>query len=136
LVAVLRVMQRFPSHEDAAHWYAQHHQPLPSNCLVDGNPPQSFELTNGDPPPRIKKGLAEHHDVGRALKLWDASYRLRIRAWPVFLATEVEYMELNHPSRISVSDMVQIFGRLPSTLNPPHITTGRLQRLVSLATAP
>ncbi len=135
LVAVLRVIQRFPSHEQAARWYAQQNEPLPSNCLVDRNPPRPFEMTNGDPPPRIKKRLAEHHDVGRALKLWDASYQLRIKAWPVFLATQVEYMELDRPGRISVPDMLQIFGRVPSTLNPPEITNGQLHGVVSLASA-
>ena len=71
-------------------------------------------------------------DPDRVVRLWDATYRHRIANWPVFLATEREFIELTHPPRLSGSQMRDIFGRIPSTLNPPEITGQQLQALVQL----
>jgi hypothetical protein len=48
LVAVLRVRERFESHDEAAAWYRELGLPLPSNCWVDGNPPIPYEQTVQD----------------------------------------------------------------------------------------
>ena len=134
LVAVLRVIQRFESHNDAAAWYKQQNQPLPSNCLVDGNPPKPFELTNGDPPAEVKKRVAAaKYDFVGVIRLWDATYRERIAKHPVFLATEAEFLELIDPPQLHESQVRAIFGQIPSTLNPPQITCEQLERLVQLA---
>ena len=50
LVAVLKVVNRFESHVLAADWYRSNNLALPSNCIVEGNPPKPLELTNGTPP--------------------------------------------------------------------------------------
>jgi hypothetical protein len=135
LVAVLRVIQRFGSHNDAAAWYRRQNQPLPSNCFVHGNPPRLFEFTNGDPPKEIKDQVGAMIDFKRAVRLWDMSYRRRIAKWPVFLATEAEFIELNRPPQLREVQMREIFGgRIPSTLNPPKIACEQLERLVQLAT--
>jgi hypothetical protein len=34
LVAVLRVVRYWPSHQEAAEWYRQGHLALPRNCMV------------------------------------------------------------------------------------------------------
>jgi len=134
LVAVLRVVQRFASHDEAAGWYRQQARPLPSNCLVDANPPKPFELTNGDPPKEVKERMAGECDPVRAVRLWDATYRQRVAKWPVFLATRADFIELNHPPRLGEAQMRKIFGQVPSTLNPPRIACGQLEALVQLAT--
>jgi hypothetical protein len=134
LVAVLRVIQRFESHNDAALWYGRQNQPLPSNCIVHGNPPRSLKFTNGDPPKEIKGQIAERSDFNRVVRLWDMTYRQRVAKWPVFLATEAEFIELNHPPQLREVHMREIFvGRIPSTLNPPKIGCEKLERLVQLA---
>jgi hypothetical protein len=135
LVAVLRVIQHFESHNDAAAWYGQQNQPLPSNCFVHGNPPKPFELTNGDPPKEIKKQITAKSDFNRAVRLWDMTYRQRVAKWPVFLATEAEFIEMNHPRQLRDVQIREIFaGRIPSTLNPPKIACEQLERLVQLVT--
>lgn len=136
LVAVLRVIQRFLSHNEAASWYARQGQPLPSNCLVDGNPPKPFEFTNRNPPAEVKKRVAAERDFVGATRLWDATYRRRVANWPVFLATEAEFIELNDPPLLLPSHMVAIFGGIPSTLNPPEIAGEQVRRLVKLARRP
>ncbi len=65
LVAVLRVVQRFASHTEAAAWYQRQGRPLPSNCIVEGNPPKPLELTNGDPPKEVKERGEHDPEVWR-----------------------------------------------------------------------
>jgi hypothetical protein len=135
LVAVLQVIRRFASHEEAAHWYREQNLPLPSNCLVDGNPPKPFELTNGDPPAVIKKRLAAEGDYVRAIRLWDAIYRGRVARFPVFLVTKAEFLELYQPPQLSIGRLRAILGRIPGTLNPPSFSSEYFERLVQLAGA-
>ncbi len=135
LVAVLNVCQRFSDHKEAAGWYSQRGLPVPSNCFVDGSQPRVFEFTNGDPPPEIKRRVAAESNYRLAIRLWDATYRARITRWPVFLATKAEFLELKHPPQLRDSDLLAVFGRIPSTLNPPEITRGQLDRLIELATS-
>lgn len=130
LAAVVRVLHRFESHADAAVWYKREGQPLPSNCFVDGNPPMPYDFTNGDPPEEVRE--RGEHDPVRIIRLWDATYRKRISNWPVFLVTEVEFLELSNPPRLSEPQLLHIFGRVPSTLNPPQITRQQLESLFRL----
>jgi hypothetical protein len=134
LVAVLRVVHRFASHDEAAIWYEHRGQALPNNCFVEGNLPKPLELTNGDPPNEVKMRMMAEHDPVRVIRLWDATYRKRIARWPVFLATEVTFIELNHPRQLTERQMRRIFGRIPSTLNPPVIPRQQLEDVMRLAT--
>lgn len=134
LIAVLRVSHRFSDHDEAAGWYARQGCPIPSNCLVDGNPPKAFELTNGNPPANVKRRVAAESDFRVAIRLWDATYRRRVRECPVFLATKVEFLDLTRPPQLREADLVKVFGKVPATLNPPKITYDQLKRLVELAT--
>ncbi len=134
IVAVLRVIQRFESHSEAAVWYRRQNQLPPSNCMVAGNPPKPFELTNGHLPKKVKERLAAERDFVRAVRLWDATYRRRVDKWPVFLATEAEFIKLSHPPQLCTADMLAIFGRIRGTQNPPMISCEELERLVQLAT--
>jgi hypothetical protein len=68
------------------------------------------------------------------IRLWDATYRQRISKWPVFLAAEPNFLELNQPPQLLERQMRRIFGRVPSTLNPPQIACEQLERLVQLST--
>ncbi|MFZ1005352.1 MAG: hypothetical protein WAN65_00840, partial [Candidatus Sulfotelmatobacter sp.] len=134
LVAVLRVVHRFASHAEAAIWYERRGQPLPNNCFVEGSLPKPLELTNGDPPNEVRIRMMDEHDPVRVIRLWDATYRKRIARWPVFLATEVTFIELNHPRQLTERQMRRIFGRIPSTLNPPVIPRQQLEDVMRLAT--
>lgn len=134
LIAVLRVSRRFSDHDEAAGWYVGQGCPIPSNCLVDGNPPKAFEFTNQNPPAKVKKRVAVESDSSHAIRLWDATYRRRVGEWPDFLATKVESLDLFHPPQLLEADLVKVFGEIPGTLNPPKITRNQLRRLVKLAT--
>jgi hypothetical protein len=73
-------------------------------------------------------------DPVRAVRLWDATYRGRVAKWPLFLATEPRFLELVDPPQVSESQMRNVFGSIPATLNPPKISCEELSKLVHLAT--
>jgi hypothetical protein len=134
LVAVLKVAERFESHELASEWYDLQGCPLPSNCVVEGNPPRPFHLTNGRPPADVAKRIDGTRDPATAIRLWDATYRGRVTRWPVFLACESEFLELVSPRQLHRDQMIAVFGRIPGTLNPPEIACGQLDQLLQLGT--
>ena len=118
LVAILKVLASFESHAAAADWYRAKRLPLPSNCMVPGNPPLALEMTD------------RHCDD---LRRWDAIYRLRARTWGVFHACEPQFRELHHPPALTEAMMKHIFGHLPETRNPPTITSEAYEQLRRLA---
>ena len=131
LVAVLRMIERFESHMAAAEWYRARGCALPSNCIVPENPPKPFHLTNGNPPKEVKLRVVCERNPEAAVRLWDATYRKRITDSPMFLACKAEFLELRSPPQVHKSDLLDIFGRVPSTLNPPRILCNQLDRLLT-----
>jgi len=133
LVAVLNVEKRFETHDLAAAWYCSKSLALPSNCIVEGNPPKPLELTNGHPPAEIRARFPIASEPERAIRLWDAGYRQRVAKWPVFLICNTVLLDLHAPPQIVESDLLAVFGRIPGTLTPPLITRGRLDDLIQAA---
>lgn len=135
LVAILCIIHHpFYDHNEAARWYAQQGCPLPSNCLVPGNPPKAFELTNGKLPDELRRRIGAQSDSRAKIRRWDTTYRQRAKEWPVFLATRAEFLELTRPPQLQEADIVRVFGRVPATQTPPEIACDQLQRLVEIAT--
>ncbi len=114
LVAILKVLKRFESHKKAAEWYRAQGIPLPSNCLVHGNPPLPLEKTTAD-----KDSLSR----------WDAGYQLRARKWGVFLACKPMFLELYKPPILRRDTMLSIFGKVPNTRIPPKISDAEYSKL-------
>lgn len=56
LVAILQVLKRFATHEEAAAWYEAQNLPLPTNCLVPGNPPLPLNVTIRNPVSVVVRG--------------------------------------------------------------------------------
>jgi hypothetical protein len=123
------VIERFPSHGEAAAWYRSRDLPLPSNCLVPENPAKAFELTNRMPPASVRERILGQPNPVRAVRLWNATYRKRVTRWPVFLVTESEFLELRTPPRVTSEDLVAVFGRVPPTLTPPEVNCATINRL-------
>ena len=116
LVAVIRVMKLFESHIDAARWYREQGLSLPSNCMVEGNPPLPLDQTD-----RHRK----------ALKAWDRLYAGRARRCGVFLACEPIFLELHNPPVITREQMFKIFGRIPRPRTPPKISEQEYDALLN-----
>jgi hypothetical protein len=113
LPAILQVIERFETHEDAAEWYAGRGLPTPSNCMVAGNPPIPIDQTSQAEP----------------LEKWDAGYRWRARKTGTFLATMPLFLELRDPPSLPEELLIRIFGQIPGTQNPRRISERELQEL-------
>lgn len=111
LVAMLRVEHRFKNHQEAAEWYLTHEGKLPSNCMVPGNAPDQFDKTLGFPDPKNK---GEFNQNDRLLSIWDAGYKQRAIANPVFLACSTVEISLDDP--VIITDGVK--AALPSQILP------------------
>jgi hypothetical protein len=133
LVALLRVIKRFESHEMAADWYRGQGYPLPSNCMVPGNLPQPYQSTNRRLSCEVLDGIDPEADPQSAVRLWDGIYQRRARDNGVFLACQAVFLELWHPPILRRSDLQRIFGRVPGTQNPPKITSAEFDALAALA---
>ncbi len=53
----------------------------------------------------------------------------------MFLVTEPEFLDLDHPPEIHRAEFEAIFGRVPNTLNPPEITSGQMDALLEMASS-
>jgi hypothetical protein len=130
LVALLTVEQRFKSRQEAADWYAARGYDLPSNCMVRGNQPQTYDRTNRNPPSEVKVRANAENDPTQAVRLWDASYAHRARHYGVFLTCRTDFLELWHPPVLRHADLISVFCRVPGTRNPPKIPADELAQLV------
>lgn len=133
VVAVLRVIRKFATHDAAAAWYASEGLPPPSNCLVADNPPKPLHLTHRWPPQEIRERMRRELADAQVVRLWDATYRGRIRVWPLLLACKPLYRELHSPPQLRQEDIIRIFGRVPGTQNPPAIRPDQLASVLRLA---
>src|SRR5687767_5574345 len=71
LIAILKVLKRFDSHQDAAAWYIAERIQLPGNCMVDGNPPLPLEKTTGPIPSNL---FGDVTDPNLTIRMWDGRY--------------------------------------------------------------
>lgn len=121
LVAVLEIVERFETHRDAAGWYRTRGG-LPSNAVVDGNPPLPVALT-------LHHGRA-HEDA------WDAVCVERAAECGTLLACTAHVLDLYDPPVVTEEDLLAIFGTAPNTRTPPEISDAALDRLLALAERP
>jgi hypothetical protein len=128
--AVLKVIERFATHEEAAEWYQAKGLPLPSNCLVEGNKPLPLEVTCGfycddDDKERVPRNVAE----------WDERYQSRVEASSVFLVCKPLYIRLRNAPAINDNDVKLIFPnkKMPTARIPSVIAPETLQRILQMS---
>lgn len=132
LVAALQVVDQPPSHIAAATWYRERGLPLPSNLLVEGNPPETWERTSQRIRPKLRDRVGDpcaHPD--RTVRLWDAGYHQRAREDPGVSICQVIARSLWSPPTVRVTDFVSLMGKEPSTRNPPRIPPDVADALVA-----
>ena len=122
LTAVLEVAEIYNNHEEAALWYRQHDLPIPSDCMVTGNPPYSWDQTAG----------VNSRDFDNIAD-WDAFYLARSIRIPVFIRTRKIFCDIHHPPVITNDMLIDIFGRIPRTQTPPAISEEQLERLMDVS---
>ncbi len=128
VVAHLKVYVSFKSHKEAADWYNENSEPLPSNCMVFGNPPIPYAQTNA----HIEDGWQNYSDE-KKLQKWDALYRSRARRIGSFHACKLLWCDLLHPPKLFPQDLLKILGRVPCTQTPPSFTVEKIRDLLKYA---
>lgn len=115
ITAILRVMKKCNSHDEASKWYLNQGLKIPSNCIVDGSNPLPNEYT------ALSYSRAD-----------EEKYRKNVTQYPQYLICEAEYKELKFPHKINDNDMKSIFNRIPPTQTPTTITLDELDKLRSI----
>ncbi len=140
LVAILEVIDQRPSHESASAYYLHRGLKLPSNCLVEDNPPLEFSKTAGNY--SNKKDIKKYFDrdtdkqvlIGKQrVKLWDSQYMDRVKKNSVFNITKPIYVNIHNPPIVTHQKFKEIFGQVPNTRNPNKINKAEFKELASLA---
>lgn len=99
LVAIIEVIKVTKTHEEAAEWYKNNNYELPKNCMVDDNPPLSYDKTT------IPK---------QSICIAESDYKDRKSEYPQFNICKKIYVNLDNPPIIDEARMEEIFG----TKNP------------------
>jgi hypothetical protein len=115
LVAVLRVVKSWESHELAAEWYRQKDLPAPRNCMVRGSQPLPLDFTD-----RYQNDLRE----------WELHYWQVVRKHKVFHACERIFCELIDPPRLTNHQLVEWFGTIPDTRSLPPLPPEAFAKLL------
>jgi hypothetical protein len=120
LTALLQVRRRFETHEAAAAWYSASSVPPPQNCFVAGTSPYPWDYTGGQLAGELRLRCRDLPPE-RRVQLWDATYRSRVKRWPVYLACEALFVALQDPPALTDSDWRACFGKRPATRNPQSL---------------
>jgi hypothetical protein len=131
LTAILAVRHRVCSHEAAAQWYCDRGLPLPSNCMVEDNPPEPLDRSS-----RCRQGCGSGSEDA-SLLTWDAEYRARAEAHGTFLVCEPLFRDLSWGAPV-VEDrhLVAAFGAVPGTQNPGALEAADFRELLRLIGVP
>jgi hypothetical protein len=117
LVAILKVFEVFRTHSEAATWHRERGLPLPSDCIVPGNPPLPLDHTEGP-----------DEDLAK----WDATYQARTTKNGTLVLCKPLWMDLFAPPIVRLKDLLDVFGRIPPTRNPPAVPEADVQKLLAM----
>jgi hypothetical protein len=139
LIAILQVEEVYGTHQIGQNEYKKANLPIPSNCMVEGNPPFDFDKTAGNFKTKsqqktfIKRTEEQKLDIGkRLLKSWDEHYLEKSKKWECFVKTRPIYVNIHNPTQILNSDFEYIFGKIPNTRTPNKISKKQLIELAKL----
>lgn len=126
LTAILHVQHVFPNHQAAEKWHRAQGLPLPSNCMVDGNPPNPLSHST-----RGEGRCTRNGGCGGcgALKAWDDEYHDRADRYGAFVVCSGWVDVMWTAPVVHASDLRAVFGRVPGTRNPGALDLGHLPRL-------
>jgi len=134
LSAILEVVSRFETHEEAARWYRSQGHLVPRNCMVPGNAPQAYDRTAGIRA-RDREVYRANEGEETVLREWNAAYAARAASCSVFMACRPLFLELSSPPELTEGSLRRIFGRIPGTQTPPSISPSEMDELRTVACA-
>lgn len=120
LAAVIQVARLFDTHAEAAQWFRRSKLPLPSNCMVDGNPPLPLNMSHRI---TVYGGCSD----GDCVRKWDSEYAGRARQYGRFVVCTPIHVDLGWSApRVIDQDLKVVFGKVPGTQNPGALPIDRL----------
>lgn len=138
LIAILQVDKVFKTHEIAYEWYKKESSKIPSNCMIEGNKPYTFENTasnftkideinqflNLDQEDQIRQGRSIVYS-------WDKKYKEKTDKWQMFVKTKKLYVEYDKPISLMKGALEHVFnGKIPNTRCAPSINFNQFERLL------
>lgn len=111
LTAILKTIIKCENHEEAAEIFKKDNLPLPSNLIVEGNPP------------------LDDRDCGYKCFNED-NYRTRAKNYPTYFICDKLFLNLNTPPIITDKIFMDIFKEIPGTQNPREITEEQYEALI------
>jgi hypothetical protein len=130
LTALLRVIERFESHNDAADWYRNREFESPNNLMLDGNPPKPLDDSH-------RKNKYRHLDDEKQFMKWDKEYQQRARDTGTVLICEIMFRNLSWQSpKVEDVHLRKAFGKIPGTENPGTLNCQQFQTFLNLIGIP
>lgn len=124
IVAILKVLEILPNHEDAAKWYRERFLSLPSNCMVSGTRP--LPRTHTIP-------LSKTRNKFTCICKWDYQYKQRSKRCSRIAICAPLFLELYNPPTWTEEKELKTFKRQLMTLNPPRISESEYKTFLELA---
>lgn len=117
-ICIFEVMDKFKSHIDAEKWYKDNNYAIPNNLIVSATNP--FPLDKTHQLHNINKRISDPEEV---IKIWNNDYQNRANNNPDVAICKIwnNHLNLNNPPDLSNDNMLEIFGRIPATRNPPTL---------------
>jgi hypothetical protein len=126
LTAVLKVIHICESHLEAAEWYRANGLRLPSNCMVEGNPPQPLNASH-------RKHKFGHRSDDSVLFLWNHEYEQRAMNHSTFVICQAMFRDLSWDSPdFDETQIHEAFGRTVGTQNPGQVDSQQFMKLLDL----
>ena len=120
LVAILAVIEIKNCHYAASKWYEENNYTLPKNCIVDGNPPLSFDKTT----------VKDQSTIDEREKV----YNYRAKKYPKFNICKKIYLNLEIPPIITEEKMKEIFdNKIPVIQNYKILNENQYRELETLS---
>lgn len=116
LTAVLEVVRKFDSHEDAAAWLIGEGRTPPSNCLVEGNDDLDAEACAPCSP-------GKRRDL-------ETCYRSRVEQYPVYFICDPLWLCLESPPTVTDAILESALGRVPMVQTPTTWTRREVRALL------
>lgn len=131
LTAVLGVIERLNSHQEAAAWYRSRSFPLPNNCMVEGNLPKPLDESH------VLHHRAREATGNALVRIWDGEYRKRAREFGTVLICRIIYRSLGWDSPVVDDDILRTaFGKIPGTQNPGEVSAADFRKFMRLLGIP
>lgn len=140
LIAILEVIDRKETHMLARSWYYHKGIKVPSNCMVEGNPPYSFVETAGNYEKQTDIGnflnyLPDKQKViaERRIKIWNDEYLRKSKKWGAFIITRPVYLNLDDPPILTEEDIFSIFSKRINTRTPKKLSKSEFKEIAKFA---